>query len=52
LHNEQCQTYRDELTHLKELSKQTYFKSKFNKYNDNANKIAQLIKNIITLENH
>jgi len=35
------------LTYLKELSKHNYFKSMFDKYNNNAKKIRKLI-NIIT----
>jgi len=38
------------LTHLKELSKQNYFRSMFNKYNNNVKKTWQLINNIITLK--
>jgi len=35
---EQYKIYRNKLSHLKELSKQNYFKSMFNKYNNNVKK--------------
>jgi len=39
----QYKIYRNKLTHLKELSKQNYFKSMFNKYNSNAKKLGNLL---------
>ena len=35
---EQYKIYRNKLTHLKESCKQNYFKSMFNKYNNNIKK--------------
>jgi len=35
---EHYKIYRNKFTHLKELSEQHYFKSMFNKYNNNAKK--------------
>jgi len=49
---EQYKIYRNKFTHLKELSKQSYFKSMFNKYNNNVKKTWQLTNNIITLKNN
>jgi len=40
---EQYKIYRNKSTHLKELSEQTYFKSTFNKYNNNAKKLGNLL---------
>ena len=39
---EQYKIYRNKLTHLKELYKQNYFKSMFNKYNDNSKNLARI----------
>jgi len=49
---EQFKIYRNKLTHLKELSKQDYFRSVFKKYNNNAKKTWQLFNNLITLKNN
>jgi len=38
------------LTHVKQLSKQNYFKSMLNKYSENAKKIGELFDNIIRLK--
>ena len=44
---EQYKIYRNKLTNLKELCKQNYFKSMFNKYNNNIKKTWQLINNLL-----
>jgi len=46
-----CKTYRNRLTHLKEISKQNYYKQAFQKCHHDIKKTWKLVNEIITIKN-
>jgi len=47
----QYKTYRNKLTHLKEISKQNYYKQAFQKYHQDIKKTWKLVNEIIAIKN-